>query len=144
MECLNCFVCLKKSAKPCEKCGLVWYCGDVCRKRDYDQHNYTCQLEQKYTTNDHFYAGTAVIMMVYPQRANDAKYDAETKVCKAYADNIQSLDALVAALDTCTQPNEYVRSDMANFVKLLIHDIDPDREIRKRIDEANKKKLKTI
>lgn len=140
MEGLPCFVCSKKSAKPCEKCGFIWYCGDACRKHDYDQHNIICQLEQEYDTHDHFYVGTFVIMMVHPKRANDARYDAETKVCEAYAKNLQSRDALVAALGTCAEPNEYVRLDMANFVNWLIYQIDPENEIRKRIAEANRKK----
>jgi hypothetical protein len=144
MEGLNCFVCLKKSAKPCEKCGFIWYCGDVCQKHDYDQHNLICQLERKYVDKGPFYAGTAAVMMVYQKRATDTIYEAETKLCETFSETLQSPDALVAALGTCTEPNEYVRLDVANFVKWLIHHIDPDREIRKRIDEANKKKLKTI
>jgi hypothetical protein len=98
-------------------------------------------LEDKYILNGEYYVGTFVIMLVYPIRANDKRYESEKKLCETFSKNLQSIDALVGALGTCAEPNEYVRLDVANFVNWLIYQIDPENEIRKRIAEANRRKI---
>jgi hypothetical protein len=141
MEGLPCFVCAKKVAKPCVECGFIWYCGDACRERDLPHHESICDFQHEYAfCRDDYRFGKAAIIMVHLKRANDTKYETETKLCKTYLENPQSLDALVVALGTCTEPNEYLRSDMANVVKWLIYHIDPDNKIRTRIAETNRKK----
>lgn len=140
MEGLPCFVCSTKVTKPCVKCGFIWYCGDACREHDRFYHSYICQFERKYLEDGFFNAGTGVIMYVYPKRAKDSNYEAETKLCERYSENQHSVDALVEALGTCTEPNEYVRSDVANFAKWMLENFDWDKTIRKRIAEANRKK----
>lgn len=129
----SCFVCSKSESQVCERCGFISYCGDACREADHNNHYPICGSKQRFFLRGGYYVGTFFLMMVNPRRAQDKKYELHTMLVGLHLNKPECPESLVAALSTLQEPSEYVRSDMAKFVRWMLYCIDPDKTIRKRV-----------